>query len=705
MILNSKYIPLINTQLMDNLYNAIKNQDLENFKILIQYISKDSEESLIMIKNLMTYAMKNGELDIYDFITREILPIHKYNDEEIQSTSHHQDYIEIEQLFQKCTLNSIHNNHIYPEFYLLLEFHKMLKKFLNSEIDINYQHLEAGFTLLHMASYYGYKDIIKFLLSKKPNLECQSKLGKTPLRIAVERNNIKIVQILINAGANINSNLVNKKSIADIAIENKNDKIIELFLNNGGQLNEIFNKPALFVAISQEMDIIVELLLNYNISLDKKEFWDIDNLENNNSTKILYSWTPLFLAIKIGNIKILNMILKKEVTINYKLNNYYPIHFAIQMNNIEIIEILLDNGCDINEKCCYSSNPILHAIEKNNLLLLQFLINKGASLKIADESLLNLAITKKCNESIIKCLVKNNVDIFTKWKNSLLPLHYMLLLSSDISNELLQLFFDHGINPNWKSGSHNETILHFIIKRKKYYHTIDYLLNSRINVNISDNTGNTAYYYIINKIYNIVEIALRQGELLRYRQSDNSKINLSNINREFDCGKGAYECLEHKIIVAKLFTKEIAILSATRRNMHRQMVVLYKNWFVKPYYNICRREILKAKDFQICDKITFLDVLSASSLTLVEYSRNEELMDYAKREDYLNDFPEIGTFFLNRMLYGEKKRILHDNSIESFRKLVKIELPEELFLEISQYLSTVDLNNMYKAVYEGKKNC
>ena len=70
-----------------------------------------------------------------------------------------------------------------------------VQSYWTEEINIDWQD-GKGMSLLMYASYYGHSDIVRFLLTKAPNLALVNHKGKTSLDIAKENQQDEIVNIL-----------------------------------------------------------------------------------------------------------------------------------------------------------------------------------------------------------------------------------------------------------------------------------------------------------------------------------------------------------------------------------------------------------------------------------------------------------------------------------------------------------------------------
>ena len=74
----------------------------------------------------------------------------------------------------------------------------------------------ADQTALHIATYNGQIDVVKYLVHKKANLNRQTRDNKdTPLHIAVHNNNTEVARLLLNNGADINIKNAESKAPSD----------------------------------------------------------------------------------------------------------------------------------------------------------------------------------------------------------------------------------------------------------------------------------------------------------------------------------------------------------------------------------------------------------------------------------------------------------------------------------------------------------
>jgi ankyrin repeat protein len=76
-----------------------------------------------------------------------------------------------------------------------------------------------GLTPLMLAAKYGQREVIKALLTSKPNVNAQDKRGMSALAYAVRKGDCEIVRVLLDAGADLKLKTTEGESIEDLAKE------------------------------------------------------------------------------------------------------------------------------------------------------------------------------------------------------------------------------------------------------------------------------------------------------------------------------------------------------------------------------------------------------------------------------------------------------------------------------------------------------
>ena len=250
--------------------------------------------------------------------------------------------------------------------------------------------------------------------------------GKTPLDLAVEKNDLKCVELLINAGADINSNMHRngRTSLLYSACENNDLQMVQCLLNFGADSDNL----SLAVAVSGSLELVQTLLearLNRYKSYSQK--YGCEALQN----AVLLKNSTMITALLGAKINVNSIIqstvgfsqhpsLRRELQ-SHGFNHigYSPLGIAVRWDkssDLWIVRLLLCGGADPNEFINNDGRTaLLLAIEENNLPVVKYLIAAGAkanpmvSLGIQPTPL-QLAVEKGRME-IIHILLDHGADV------------------------------------------------------------------------------------------------------------------------------------------------------------------------------------------------------------------------------------------------------------------------------------------------------
>ena len=227
-----------------------------------------------------------------------------------------------------------------PMYYAIQRGDKdILKSYLDHGYDINHE-VTSGYSLLAYAiRCKSDPSIIKMLLDTD-GIDVDGKSGKySPLEIALDNNNMKVLKLLLAKG-------ISKDTACPYSYDSKE--------TNG-----------LGYAVSNKMRMsFIYALVDYGMDIDAKGF----------------EYPPIYYAIKNNDLEALQYLLSKGADPNVTIGSYSMIEYAINNEKrLSIIEALLDAGCDINTGVYYSS-PIFMAVKKHDSEVLELLIKRGADL-------------------------------------------------------------------------------------------------------------------------------------------------------------------------------------------------------------------------------------------------------------------------------------------------------------------------------------
>jgi ankyrin repeat protein len=207
-------------------------------------------------------------------------------------------------------------------------------------------------TPLHIASEYGYDDIVQSLIhSLKLDINEVNKCGETSLFIASKNGHNRVVELLINAKAKVDKENLNNCSSLQIAVQNKDIEIIRLLINAGANVDKENekNESLLVLAIHNNDADTVKLLIEGGANIMP------------NQGVITFIPTPLCVAACHGNIKIAHLLLSAGANVNnedryFSDNSWMPLHKASLNGHLNMVELLLSAGADVNRKCTAPDN-------------------------------------------------------------------------------------------------------------------------------------------------------------------------------------------------------------------------------------------------------------------------------------------------------------------------------------------------------------
>jgi len=338
----------------------------------------------------------------------------------------------------------------------------------NNELDLNISDQQNNY-LIHYILLYDQIDILKLLLNKNIRLDIIDIDGRTLLHVPIKYNFIKSINLLLEYNKKIiGISLIDIKdnlgyTALHYCILLNNIECLKLLLkfNADPFIKDNNGYNILHLALDNEKDDILIYLID-NISLDF--------LTNNNETL-------LQMALSFQNIKIVNILLNKNINLNNQEKEYgiIALHQSIIINNIEITNTIIKNGANINLQDIYGNSPLMYAINENNLEIIKLFIdydNLNYNLtNIYGETALHIILKKNIKLDILEYLIKNtNLNIQDNNGNTCLMLLKNFNKFKDIlENKELNIFI---------KNNNNETLYDLI---KNNSDKINIIINSFYN--------------------------------------------------------------------------------------------------------------------------------------------------------------------------------------------------------------------------------
>lgn len=225
----------------------------------------------------------------------------------------------------------------------------------------------GGGTPLMIASQYGYKDIVEFLVPHV-DVNAQDKEGRTAAFMAASFNQPEIIQILNNAGGNLNTPMNDGATPTIIAALKGNFEAIETLIGCDANLNQanFDGLTPLFGAAQNGHKNIVAELLAHRVSPDVDTFRGI---------------TPAYVAAQNGHSYIIELLVSHHANINKPSpNGTTPIHVAVEFRHIDTVKILIKYKANVNARGADGITPVFLTCIDDNVELLKLLVENGADL-------------------------------------------------------------------------------------------------------------------------------------------------------------------------------------------------------------------------------------------------------------------------------------------------------------------------------------
>lgn len=252
---------------------------------------------------------------------------------------------------------------------------------------------------IHIAALHNHNDAVAFLVENNINkIDEKNDLGKTPLSIAVEKNNLDLVQYLIGCNSDVTTVDMNKNTLLHIAIMNESYGVLEYLLSlNKININNINLEgiTPLHISVMKGNFDVFSLLLKYDacpLILDSKGRSIIHFAIKSNSfdifeyiiqNKLTFPFqidkndiTPFHYAAASPDVRFLTALASLDPSlINDNKCGFAPLHIACKHQLFENINFILTHPItDPLVENCYRQNALHIAARSSNFALLSFIL-------------------------------------------------------------------------------------------------------------------------------------------------------------------------------------------------------------------------------------------------------------------------------------------------------------------------------------------
>ena len=222
-----------------------------------------------------------------------------------------------------------------------------VKQHLAIRGDINFHDDIAISIALNTAAHWEQNEIVELLIQKGANINYNIEpFRATPLHIAAEKGNTKMVSFLVDNGADLIAKDNYRFTPLHLAASEGSVNSVELLIKKGSDVNAKSDSGStpLHGAASQGHKEIAGLLIGAG-----------SEVNSNNDFKE----TPLHNAAKKGREETAKLLIDKGANVN-SIDRYLdtPLHYAAEYGQMDIVELLISKDANINAKNDDGETPI-----------------------------------------------------------------------------------------------------------------------------------------------------------------------------------------------------------------------------------------------------------------------------------------------------------------------------------------------------------
>ena len=327
----------------------------------------------------------------------------------------------------------------------------------------------------------GQVDKMRRLIKRGAELNSQNELGKSPLRWAIDKNQIEIVQVLLTE-YNLNSKMINN-ALFD-AVHLGDIDIAKLLIENGADIN----------------------------------------------TQKKLGNTPLHKAkdsFGCGYIKMSEFLIKNGADVN--MQNHLgdtPLHRAVESARVDLVKLLIENGADVNIKNNAGNTPlvIVMSSDYSPVETIKLLIDNGAFINTQNnngDTPLHLAVNKREYLQYIKLLIENGADPDIRNNKGKT---FLDLCGPEKRKNIEDFLKDYSTSKETKSHEVVSIFDNALLDFAYYNNLIEVkkcVYSGKFDINVQDDKGYTPLMYaIINNNLSMVMFLIEHGADINLCKND-----------------------------------------------------------------------------------------------------------------------------------------------------------------------------------------
>jgi len=384
---------------------------------------------------------------------------------------------------------------------------------------------DRGFTVLHVACFYGQAKVVDLLLSRGAPVNTPDYSGSTPLHYASARGHQNALLLLVHAGANIQCKDNDGNTPLHLSVSNGHDacvKALLYFAEHVGVLldiNAINNSgdTPLHHAARWGYESIVRILLEYGADPQLENKRHLNSIQYSHSLHVARLLTSAVTATR--SVSFVTPRSSKETSdVPIGALNKENLDFSDEFEGL--------NGATLENSCLRPRNveqirrveKALNAVFKGDIPLACYYLGIQGPCSAADTS----SVASLCHPLCVceKCLPKSNSsDCSTSAERTmsvnvcnargLTPLHIAAMKGM---SEFIQTLLDAGALVNVQTKPDGMTPLHVACKEQRIESVKVLAQSAECKLDIQDSFGNTALHFAcLAGGIRIAEILLKEG--------------------------------------------------------------------------------------------------------------------------------------------------------------------------------------------------